>query len=106
MRRLGCPWFIRRRWVFLPGSYGDTDETIAAPRQSLDPGPPSRDQRQRAPQRSNLNREIAVLDGQALPGKIDEIFLANQLPRSLDQHEQNGNSPLTQGQRVTVVNEN
>lgn len=65
------------------------DETITAPRKGLDPGPSSWNQRQRAPECCDLNREIAVLNSQAVPRRCDQIFLADQLARPLDQHQQN-----------------
>jgi len=58
---------------------------------------------QRAPQRSNVDAQISLVDEGIGPGTCDEIFLTNDLAASTDENNQNVKRARAQTHRRVVL---
>src|SRR5262249_19585028 len=74
-----------------------TDKPVTASRQGLDPTLAAGLLAKHSAQGRDLDREVAVLDGKAGPGGVDQRLLGHQDPRPLHQRGQPGDGTLAQG---------
>src|SRR5262252_7045979 len=86
-RKLRCDVDLWRRGggAFLHLAADRPDESVAAARHRFDPTVAAGRLAERPTQRRDLHREVAILDGLAGPCRLDQGFLRNHRPRSLNE---------------------
>src|SRR5690348_7239241 len=87
------------------GGHSRSGITISAPRQRFDPARAVRQLLEYPPYRSDLNRQVAVLDGLRGPCRLDQGFLSDRLARALDEQREQCDRALAKRRRLGTVEE-
>ena len=91
-----------RRLVRL-GRLARADEAIADAGDRRDPLAAVGRRTKKLPNRGDLNREVALLDGRPRPPRVHEIGLGDHLARTLQKSFQEPNAATSDGERFTVT---